>query len=257
VLESEPRVDRKPKISQLNTSLQSSAIELLHSIFSVLVLDGGEGARVEAVVIRKLFVAVHTGRHELHGPLLHLLHTLVYATVSRVQLVGDEASLHHDADRNRVQTLIVSQLLLQTLGDGLRLSFMGRTYRHWLDFLLHTIPLFRPPQQDHILSLIEFLSTQIRSAASELDKCWPIGGNSGSGSFFVNELDFLALLAALEKLTLLMPSLSNAQTSPLTTLNPERGMGNAESGGLLGIVSSVFSTETPHKGIGTEDVSLI
>lgn len=229
----------------LNNILQTSAIEILHSIFSVLVLNVEESAQVEAVVTRKLFIAVQTDRCDLHGPLLHLLHTLVYATISKSQSTGHELPSTGENDRDgsmQEQQVLMSPLLLHTLEDGLRCSFMSRTYRHWLDFLLVTVPLFRPLHQEHISELIQSLSSQIHLAVQELEESWPLDGNKRPISFRVNELDLLALLNTLEKLTLLLISWPTRRPPGVSShTSPDRV---PEAGGLLGMVSSVFTTET-------------
>jgi hypothetical protein len=190
---------------------------------------------------------VHTERNDLHGPLLHLLHSIVYAASASAREPRERRKLEEEVnqdDATLAQRSIMSPLLLQTLDDGLRRTYMGPNFHRWLDFLLLTVPLFRPPNAYYLLTLIDRLGWQIRSAVNELTTSWPINGDTNIERFTVNELDLMALLNALEKLTIFISSWHyRLEQNDSNSLIYERAANTNDSGGLLGIVSSVFNTE--------------
>jgi len=150
-----------------NASIQSSAIDLLQAIVArgeidTIVED------VEAIVVRKLYFCIHSSRLDLQNKLLHLLHSVISASMAQDESrqankekpdgSAPGSAIGHDSDP-AARSYSVNSLLVQTLIDGIAVRTNRPVLQHWLDFLLMAIPQFQ-----HALQAVVGLSTTAYAA---------------------------------------------------------------------------------------------
>jgi hypothetical protein len=113
--------------------------------------------------------------------------------------------------------------------------------QHWLDFVLMAVPQFQPALQSIISPIADCLCRQLRSLLSDaLKASKPLA--DGSHPRVATDAEFIMLLNALERLIVLgLTQKTDANLQEDDTPVQERP--GAESGGILGYVSNVFTTD--------------
>jgi len=244
----------------MNAVIQSTAIDLLQAVvargeLNVLTLES-----VEAAVISKLYYCVHLKRLELQNKLLHLLHSIISAiaafyqsqTPRRNRVASTdpllERPISNDGQQDpEVQTLSVNPLLTQTLMDGVAMSTNRPVLQHWLDFILMTVPQFRQAMHSVVSPLSDCICRQLRIVLADIRRVSVSPSGDEEIISTATDAEIIMLLNALERLVLL--SLSAADTAhteddPVLSDRPS----GADSGGLLGIMTTVFASETAPTG---------
>ncbi|KAF5380337.1 hypothetical protein D9757_007927 [Collybiopsis confluens] len=205
ILQSEPKASLAPTVHPQNIVLQSTAIDLLQAIIARGEVNGLSLDIVEAAVIGKLYFSIHTGRLNLQNKLLHLLHSVISASIAaddsftssssgngaparRVVTVGKQrpnSMLYDDlnanaGDRDRgdrekddgrtvlARGYSVNPLLTQTLVDGIATSSNQAVLQHWLDFVLMAVPQFQPALQGVVAPLNECVGRKLLVSLVEL-----------------------------------------------------------------------------------------
>jgi hypothetical protein len=238
-----------------NAVIQSTAVDLLQAIISRGEIDALSLEIVEAAVVGKLFLGVHMNRLDLQNKLLHLLHSLISASVSNQDTHSGKASISRrqsDALSEETQTQAnmqdpttrtsdVNPLLIQTLVDGIAIQTNRPILQHWLDFILMTVPQFQPTMQAVLAPLNECLCRQLLLALSDVRQA---STKDTTDDIFSTTTDseFIMFLNSLERLILL----SLTHTSDASQLEEDGSAsdrGAHESGGFLGYVSNVFSSD--------------
>jgi hypothetical protein len=207
---------------------------------------------IQATVVSKLFLSIHTGKLDVQNKLLHLLHSIMSASTSERldgtprQPVQVSPSLGRRTSQEALRSeLVASPLLVQALIDGITVPTNRPLLQHWLDFILMTVPPYRNALGATIAPLNDCICRQIRINVLEIGKA---ASNSGSGvadvRLAVTDAEFLMYLSALERLVLL--SLSKQSSPSHSDEDAVLSEKAAQDGvGLFGYVSTVFSSEGP------------
>lgn len=243
-----------------NAVIHSTTVELLQTIVARGETELVVVESIEAIVVGKLYYCIHTNRLDLQNKLLHLLHSVISASTAD-DLVRPFAGKHRQGERPpdilttfdstqeaQPRAYAVNPLLIQTLMDGISVPANRPVLQHWLDFVLMAVPQFQPALHAVVAPLNECICRQLQTSldhvlkASSHDDTFSDDMNST-----ITDAEFIMLLNGLERLVLL----SLAYTSEL--LSPEEDQSgvekSAESGGLLGYVSTVFSSENTPQNV--------
>lgn len=252
-LESEPKPTLASRMGNFNVALHGIAIDILQALVARGEVDFPALQTMESAVIKKLYIGVHLGRLDLQNKLLHLLHSIVSASIpSATTYHGKGKTLTTQAlestesletPRPSADSYGIHPLLSQTLLDGISIATNRSVLQHWIDFILMTVPQYQDALQACIVPLSHGISRQLQSALSEMREAPVDGHASNDFNASTSDADFVALLTSLERLVLLSLSriseTTQAEEEPPATDKPVQ-----ESTGLLGYVSNVFGSET-------------
>jgi hypothetical protein len=127
--------------------------------------------------------------------------------------------------------------LVQAIIEAVSSTQNRSSLRHWVDFILDITPSIES-RPSLVLMLCECFSDQLRRDVLQLKA---ISQDMGSGDVRcgLTESEVLFILAGLEKLVLLVLSSGRERT------HGEDGAKAAGEGGLMGLVSGVFTVEAP------------
>ncbi|KXN85691.1 Protein dopey [Leucoagaricus sp. SymC.cos] len=256
-LQSEPKAQRAPTMLPLNGVIQSSTVEILQLIISRGEMEQTVVETMEAIVIGKLYFCIHMKRLDLQNKLLHLLHSLIFAstaitevppTVASGKQKQDDSPISsglQDADKSTVAVVRaypVNPLLVQTLVDGISTRSNRPILQHWLDFVLMAIPQFQPALQSVVSPLNDCLCKQLHLTLKEILVAARQPDNYGKDIHAtVTDADMIMLLNALERFVLLSLAYTEEEDGDEDSIVEKP---THESGGLLGYVSNVFSSDS-------------
>ncbi|KAE9401014.1 hypothetical protein BT96DRAFT_956680 [Gymnopus androsaceus JB14] len=225
-LQSEPKASCVPTMDPQNLVIQSTAVDLLQAIVARGEINGISIDVVEAAVIGKLYFCIHMERLNLQNKLLHLLHSVISASIA-----VDESYLPRGSE-------YLNPLLVQTLVDGIATPTNQPVIQHWLDFVLMAVPQFQPTLQAVVVPLNDCLDKKLLMSLRDLLKA------SKRDEEFSSDLDsatsdaeFVMLLNGLERLILL----SLAYTSEMNITDDDASISaekTTEGSSLLGYVRS-------------------
>jgi hypothetical protein len=127
--------------------------------------------------------------------------------------------------------------LVQAIIEAVSSPHNRSSLRHWVDFILDITPSIES-RPSLVLMLCECFSDQLRRDVLQLKA---VSQDMGSGDVRcgLTESEVLFILAGLEKLVLLVLSSGRERT------HGEDGPKPAGEGGLMGLVSGVFTVEAP------------
>lgn len=240
----------------VNTLIQSALIDLLQAIVARGEIDSLSVQAIEAVVIRKLYYCVHTGKLNLQNKLLHLLHSLIAASTGHDDISARPASGKqrqtidgvlegfNGADEDTGLRYPVNPLLIQTLVDGISMPTNRPVLQHWLDFILMAIPQFQPTLQAVVTPLNDCLCRQLQTTLEDiLSASSESNDYDGDLSATASDAGFIMLLNGLERLVLLsLTYASEANATEEDSFSSEKSP--SENTGILGYVSNVFGSDT-------------
>jgi hypothetical protein len=251
-LTSEPTSDFAVSMHIPNVAVQSASVSLLQAIFTRGDMDLLTLKSVEAAVIQKLYFCVHMARLDLQNKLLNLLHSIISVfttnqeasrgkpSSSRSGDASDDTVARDESQETRVYS--VNPLLMQTLEDGIETSTNRPLLQHWLDFILNTISQFPPSLQDVVTSLNACLCRQLRAGLADVLRASRGGDPRFPRTFtMTTDAELIPLLNGLERLTML--SLVSTVDPNLTEDDAITEKSAADTSGLLGLVSNVFTSE--------------
>ncbi|KAI0375501.1 hypothetical protein BV20DRAFT_986250 [Pilatotrama ljubarskyi] len=259
-LQSEPKSRLLPTMQPFHIICQNLSVDLLQALVARGEVDTITLQSLESAVVQKLYFCVHTTRLDLQNKLLHLLHSVISASLSnsegraaaQIERSADGLSLQDAPTTTRREAHTVHPLLVQTLVDGISTPSNRSLLQHWLDFIMMTVPLFKESLKAVVVPLSDCVCRQLRLALAEiLDASVEAIRNDDIVSY-TTDSDFLMLLTALERLTLL--SMTRAAGEHQQEEDQPMDRVPQESGGLLGYVSNVFSSDGPSGAI--EDPAL-
>ncbi|KAG7099897.1 hypothetical protein E1B28_001698 [Marasmius oreades] len=249
-LQSEPKASLEPTMNPYNVTIHSTSIDLLQAIVSRGELSSIAVESIEAVAIGKLYFFVHLGRLDLQNKLLHLLHSVISASIAidnrqhRQRLTDTSVESHNSTDAGDAPTrnYSVNPLLIQTLVDGIAVPTNRSILQQWLDFVLLAVPQLQPFLQALVPPLNDCLCRQLllslRGVLVMSSKGLEFTGDDSSTA---TDAEFFMLLNALERLVLLglaYPSQeSNFDDDIQVAEKP------TENTSILGYVSNVFSSD--------------
>lgn len=236
-----------------NAIIQSTAIDLLQVIVARGELDHHSVNVIEAAVIGKLYFCIHVDRLDLQNKLLHILHSLLSASTSSLDLsahgnrtlkandgMSEDQSNQNDLQEAQ-QPYIVNPLLVQTLVDGIATLTNRPVLQHWLDFVLMAVPQFQPMLQMVVNPLNDCVCRQLRSALADILQASRDRSDVEDIASATTDAEFIMLLNALERLVQL--SLANVEAYQEDDDSNATDKPAIENSGLLGYVSNVFSSD--------------
>ncbi|KAF8915027.1 Dopey, N-terminal-domain-containing protein [Mucidula mucida] len=247
-LQSEPSKNGAPTMHPHNAVIHTTSVELLQTIVARGEIDLLFVESIEAIVVGKLYYCVHLGRLDLQNKLLHVLHSLISASMSMDDPGRRAALTPKPRQGERPPELVVdippdthgrgynlNNLLIQTLVDGISVPTNRPVLQHWLDFILMAVPQFQPALQAVVAPLNDCICKQLHTALDDIlqvamkEKEFDDDFNST-----VTDAECVMLLNGLERLVLI----SLAYTSEISTQEEDATAGDksADSGGLLGYV---------------------
>ncbi|KAG2138725.1 Dopey, N-terminal-domain-containing protein [Suillus bovinus] len=242
-LQSEPKDQDAPVMHPLNTVIQSSAIDLLQTIVARGEIETLAIEILEPTVIGKLFLCIHLHRLDLQNKLLRFLHSIISASTSYAYNGNSppEDRSTEGSQESGKRGYTVNSLLTQTIIDGITIPLNRPVMQHWLDFVLMAVPQFQPALQSVISPIADCLCRQLRLLLSDaLKASQPIPNERYPR--VATDAEFTMLLNALERLLVLgLTQKSDANSQEDDT--PVQEKPGAESGGILGYVSNVFTTD--------------
>jgi hypothetical protein len=243
----------------LNGLIQFSVVEILQLIVSRGEMEPTTVESMVAIVIGKLYFCVHLKRLDLQNKLLHLLHSLIsvstaiteasQTTTSGKQKQDDSPtnSTQQDTDKPAAglsRSYPINPLFVQTLIDGISTRSNRPNLQHWLDFILMAIPQFQPALQSVVTPLNDCLCRQLHLLLKEIVAAVRQPDNYTKDIHaFVTDADMIMLLNALERFVLLSLTYTEEEERDDDSITEKP---TQESGGLLGYVSNVFSSEGSH-----------
>ncbi|KAG1886069.1 Dopey, N-terminal-domain-containing protein [Suillus subluteus] len=242
-LQSEPKDQDAPVMQPLNTVIQSSAIDLLQTIVARGEIEMLAIEVLEPAVIGKLFLCVHLHRLDIQNKLLRFLHSIISASTSYAcngHSPPEDRSAEGSQESGK-RGYTVNSLLTQTIMDGIAIPQNRPVMQHWLDFVLMAVPQFQPALQSVVSPIADCLCRQLRSLLSDALKANQPMAN-GRYPRVATDAEFIMLLNALERLLALgLTQKSDANSQEDDT--PVQEKPGTESGGILGYVSNVFTTD--------------
>ncbi|EJF67133.1 hypothetical protein DICSQDRAFT_151482 [Dichomitus squalens LYAD-421 SS1] len=262
ILQSEPKASLVPTMQPYHMVAQNLAVELLQALVARGEVDLVTLQSLESAVVQKLFFCVHTGRLDLQNKLLHLLHSVIVASIAgsegrnsaaQIERAADTISLQDAPTAYSKQAHAVHPLLVQTLVDGISIPSNRSLLQHWLDFILMTVPHFKETLKAVVSPLTDCVCRQLRLALTEILDASADGPRDDDIFSYTTDADFMMLLTALERLSLL--SMTRTAGEQLVE-DDQQGADKVaqESSGLLGYVSNVFSSDGASPA--TDDASL-
>jgi hypothetical protein len=247
-----------------NAIIQSTAIDLLQVIVARGELDHLSVDAIEDTVIGKLYFCVHVVRLDLQNKLLHILHSLLSASISNLDSsapgnrtlkpsdgVPEDQSAQEDIQEGQ-HTYTVNPLLVQTLVDGIATLTNRPVLQHWLDFVLMAVPQFQPMLQDVVNPLNDCVCRQLRLALADILQASRDQSDVEDIASAATDAEFIMLLNALERLVQL--SLANVEAYQEDDDNSATEKSGQENSGLLGYVSNVFGSD--HTGLTTDQLTV-
>jgi hypothetical protein len=127
--------------------------------------------------------------------------------------------------------------------DGINSPSNSAVLQHWLDFVLMAIPQFHHALQSLVSPLGDCICKNLRIRLDDLRRAIKEGHDHHDFQSNTTDAEFIMLLNALERLVLLSLSTTDTGHADEDDIPAEKPPG-AEPGGLLGMVSSVFSSES-------------
>lgn len=207
----------------------------------------------ESVVVAKLFSCIHGGKLDTQNQLLLVLHSIITVssasaaasrrkssvartTAGRANPRFSTSSTDDGREDEKPVSDNVSPLLMQTLMDGISSASNRPVLQHWIDFILMTIPQFQGHLRPLLLPLCDCVVQQLDKITQGLHVALNEPSSDLDLPLASSEAEAIMFLSALERIVTLalghFPAPSEHERGP-----------SAETGGLFGYVSNVFSTE--------------
>lgn len=250
MLQSEPKPSLTATVQPFNIVSQNLSVDLLQALVARGEVDLISLQSLESAVVQKLYFSVHTGRLDLQNKLLHLLHSVIVASIatsegrgaSQVDRGAEAMNLQDAPQASKRESHAVHPLLVQTLVDGISTPSNRSLLQHWLDFIMMTVPQFKETLKTVVTPLTDCICRQLRLALTEILDASVDGARDDDIVSYTTDADFMMLLTVLERLSLLsMVRTATEQPQDEEQQVPEKTL--PESSGLLGYVSNVFSSD--------------
>ena len=233
-----------------NMVSQNLSVELLQALVARGEVDLISLQSLESAVVQKLYFCVHTGRLDLQNKLLHLLHSIIVASIAgsedraaaHLERSADAVNLQDAPQTSKRESHAVHPLLVQTLVDGISTPSNRSLLQHWLDFVMMTVPQFKETLKAVVIPLTDCICRQLRLALTEILDAAADGPREDDVISYTTDSDFMMLLTVLERLSLLSMT-RTATEQPQDDDSQAADKTLQESSGLLGYMSNVFSSD--------------
>ncbi|KAF8899262.1 Dopey, N-terminal-domain-containing protein [Infundibulicybe gibba] len=255
---SEPKPSLTATVHPGNLAIQSTAVDLLQVLIARGEIDLTTIEAVEAIVIGKLYFCVHVDRLDLQNKLLHLLHSLISASILHEDVSPprvaagrtDDGSMDVPGNSDNEQDpgtrgYSVNALLIQTLMDGISIRTNRPVLQHWLDFVLMAVPQFQPALQTVVTPMNDCICKQLLALLVDLIQSSSVEEQDNDTVSSATDAEFIMLLNGLERLILISLAYTSEPSSAEDETSTTEKSGS-ETTGLLGYVSNVFSSDNVH-----------
>jgi hypothetical protein len=253
-LQSECKLKRVEAMAPTNVLIQSTTIDLLQAIVARGEVDPPSLQNVQSAVVRKLYFSVHTQRLELQNKLLHLLHSVISAVtathdpraIRQFKHGPTDSSSSEPPENDKLEDFhmpSLNPLLVQTLVDGISLPSNNAVLQHWLDFVLMAVPQFHHMLQTLVSPLNDCICKNLLIRLDDVRRALGDGHDHHDFKSNTTDAELIMLLNSLERLVLLSLSTTEPGHTEEDDVPAEKPPGT-ESGGILGIMTSVFSSES-------------
>ncbi|KAG8740013.1 hypothetical protein FRC10_004853 [Ceratobasidium sp. 414] len=267
IVQSEPKEQLAAQMQIYNNHIHTVTLDLIQAVVSRGEIDLPTLETIEATIVSKLYMSVHTDRIDLQNKLLHTLHSTIFATTSTAlpppgtapgsprpapariaPLPGSSVEEFSSGDAHLSKLPgSINPLLVQTLTDGISRNAHTPILQHWIDFVLVTIPHFQQSQALVALPLVDCVCKQVQSALDSIQELIQNRrSNEADHVSTVTDAEVIVLLNALERLVLL----SITRTPEAGPADEDDAASEKDSGGLFGIVSTVFTSDSNPSAAG-------
>ncbi|KAG6813245.1 hypothetical protein H0H92_012882 [Tricholoma furcatifolium] len=248
-IQSEPNQKWAAIMLPNNATIQSTAVDLLQAIVARGDIDHIVD-EIQAIIVGKLFACVHLNRLDLQNKLLHLLHSLISASISHdaarqtMHRDGSGSSVGHGDESQEPRLYTVNSLLIQVLVDGLAVRTNRPVLQHWLDFILMAVPQFQPALQAVVGPLNDCLCRQLMISLQDISLASSQGRDfAEDSSSSTTDAEMIMLLNGLER-TILLSLAYTPESNSTEDDSTAQDKPGTENSGLLGYVSNVFGSES-------------
>ncbi|GAA5921263.1 hypothetical protein JCM3775_002966 [Rhodotorula graminis] len=264
-LRADPDPSLVPSLGPLNAHVHAVVAELLQVLISRGESELSSLPAIESSLTVRLFLSVHRGDLDLQNKLLHVLHSVIYASASapprrgHQQAPSTSTALAQPSNDAQPPDLTHDDLFVRVLSDAIKQP-SNAVIHHWIDFLLMTIPQFRHALHSVILPLVDQLVARVGALVEDLRACYVVAPSSGDltgTASSATDAEFTVITNALERLLLIAVSESvsaagedDARPADRAASEGGTSSGGGGPGGLLGYMTGVLS----HQELETGDV---
>ncbi|KAE8270920.1 hypothetical protein A4X09_0g1426 [Tilletia walkeri] len=264
------------------TTTHAHAVEILQTIVARATYDASRLASLETTLVECLLVSVQLGSVVRQNKLLHALHSVIHQRcrfggeaphsqprselLSRrlpsgpIDTVENSAPVEGAAPSRNA--LVPHKLLLPLLKAALSDPSSRPVLSHWADFVLMTAPYYRKSQNTFLLPLQDALCSLLRSSLTNLSSIYITKGRAiHTQGTETTETEIMLFINMTERVLFqcLGEDDAKAETENVdvaagagTGLSEKVGAGttdrapdSATGTGILGLVTNVFSSESP------------
>ncbi|GAA6052531.1 hypothetical protein JCM3770_003812, partial [Rhodotorula araucariae] len=266
-LRADPADSLVATLGPLNAHIHAVVAELLQVLISRGESELAGLAAIESALTVRLYLSIHRGELDLQNKLLHVLHSVIHASMSAPPRRGghqQSPSVASTAPTNDAQPpdLTHDELFVRVLSDAIKQS-NNAVVHHWIDFLLMTIPQFRHSLHTVVLPLVDKLVACLDALIADFRACYSdaVDADLDTASS-ATDAEFTVITNALERLLLIAVSESVSVAGEDESRTADRlagdtgssggggGGGGTGAGGLLGYMTGVLS----HQELETGDV---
>lgn len=238
-----------------NIRIHSTVVDLIQALVARGDFPVPRLQLASKIIIEKLCISVHEGRYDLQNKLLHLLHyTFSGLTVTQVSQDNkpgysktvDVPEKDILASQEAEKSIIIHPLLLPTLLDGIQKTAGCSILQHWLDFILMTVPQFPRILSYTVVPLSDCICRQLWVIVNTLTDT--VRDMVSSVRANVTDTEVVMLLNTLERLVTLGLTKGNElhiqEKEDEATIEKTNQESSGGSGGILGIMTNVFTSDT-------------
>jgi len=253
---------------------QAHATEIVQAITARGSYDQARLASLETTLVEALLISVQLGTVDRQNKLLHALHSVIH---QRSRFSGAESGPRSEFLSRRLPSgpidtvetvpletaapsrtaLVPHKLLLPLLKAALPAPSTRPVLSHWADFVLMTVPYYRRSQSLFLLPLQDTLCSLLRASLTSVSGIYSSESGVDTG-IETTETDIILFINIAERVLLqclgeedVRGETENAEASvglsekAGTGSSTERGPDSAGGTGILGLVTNVFSSDSP------------
>lgn len=253
LLSSDPAPHLDSVMNRYNLHIQVAATDVLQVIVQRGDLDQPLLNKIQVTLLSRLLFCVEKVQLDLQNKLLHALHATFQglSTYQRKRSKGSRTSTEIKQEKQEPGSPHET-LLLAVLTQGISKSKDSATVHYWVDFLFMSVAQLKDTNATVLMPLVACLTDRVTGYIDEIEQSYDPTAKGKKPASNTTETDFVALVGALERLTLLVMEEARSANSP----DPGSAAGehSTESGGFLGYVTGVLGSS---EGIKTADGPMV
>lgn len=241
-LSSDPTPEMDSVMSRYNLHLHVAAVDVLQVIVQRGDLDQTLLNKIQVTLLSRLLLCIEKENLDLQNKLLHALHATFQSlsTYQRKRLKTSRTSSEIKSEKQEPASPHEA-LLLAVLTEGISKSKDSATIHYWVDFLFMSVAQLKDTNAAVLMPLIGCLTDRINGYIDEIEQSYDTSAKGKKAASNTTDSDYVALVGALERLTLIVLEESRNAHSP----DPSSSGGDhgaSESGGFLGYVTGVLGS---------------